>query len=163
MLASFEVALFEPIESPIHVFPGFFVLVLVLSVSGTRTRCGIFEYDYEYHFIEYEYEGSQNSATSKLAPQAHFCRLCQTSLATRMGGPNWLWPQWVDFVYVSRLIKSRDTSNPKMPPKNSHKAKRVSFSDSIRSSCSSTSFSWRDLWQSTHIGVGSAYKAFWPQ
>jgi len=36
----FELALFEPGETPIRVFPGLFVLVLVLRVSGTRTRWG---------------------------------------------------------------------------------------------------------------------------
>jgi hypothetical protein len=52
--AIFEVALFESLSAPIHVFPGFFVLVLVLSDSGTRARWGIFEDD-----------RSQNSGTSK--------------------------------------------------------------------------------------------------
>jgi hypothetical protein len=69
MRASFEVALFEPIESPSDVFPCFFVLVLVLSVSGTRTRCGLFEYEYEYEYHFIEYERSQNIATSKRSSQ----------------------------------------------------------------------------------------------
>jgi hypothetical protein len=62
---TFEVALFEPLGTPIRMIPAFFILVTVLSVSGTRTRRSRIEHEYEYHFIEYEYGRSQKIATQK--------------------------------------------------------------------------------------------------
>jgi hypothetical protein len=68
--ALFEDATFECLGVSIRDFRRFFVLRVSSTRTRTRTRRNRIEYEYEYHFIEYEYEGCQNSATSKLAPQA---------------------------------------------------------------------------------------------